>query len=310
MEKVRAYLPSAEFQKKLGLLVLIVIVCFGVYILGNYIAAHQSEKASVAKKATPILLKDVISMENGPTGVPDWVTQLGGSATVNSDGTVAAPLNDTQQFAQDLFNTTASLSEAGPISQDGANTIASQVTDQIANAQTGGETFTKSDIKIIADSQKNITAYTASVKKLVDVTYPLDIDDSISVLQNALSSGNQSGLTDLGPISDRYAKLIAAFKVLPVPSSLAETHLAFLNLMGKIHGSIQTMQNTFTNPVLTMSVFVNYPAMINDLIGYLTPFTSKLPYSTVASDANTAALKASNDAAYSASSALSNGSGN
>ena len=285
MEIPSKYLPSQEYLKKLYILLLAVVIIIAfqkVYVYGKaYILLKQGNGLAVG----PIIVSDLAMQDQNQNGIPDWQDNIKSTLTdaPTASVTQTAPINETDQFARDLVTTAATVSQSGPISDEGAQTIASDVTDRIA-AATVGETFTTDDIKIIADSKKNQDAYVKQVTNLLNVQYPLDIDNSIAILQSALAAGDATGLSALDPISDRYQKLIDAFKALPVPASYAGNHLAFLNVLGKVHGGIGSMRSTFSNPVMTMSVIMNYSSTISDLLSYIQPFTTKLPYSTIATD--------------------------
>jgi hypothetical protein len=285
MEIPQKYLPSKAYLKNLGTLVVAIVAVIALGKTYMYAKSYiQSRLSGSSVAVAPIIVKDLAMQDENKNGIPDWQDNLSASLPAPSASqTTQAPINETEQFARDLVTTAATISQSGTLSDQGAQQIASQVTNQIA-AATVGETFTTTDIKVIADTKASEAAYVKQVTNILNVQYPLDIDNSVTILQSALATGDASSLAALVPISDRYEKLIQTFKALPVPSSFADNHLAFINILGKVHGSIETMRNTFTNPVMAMSVIMNYTQTVTDLLSYISPFTTKQPYSTVATD--------------------------
>lgn len=283
------YLPSKAFVKKLAFLIVVLTICFGVAFLFQYLSKRRAMKLSgiTGPEARPILLNDVAGLDVNGNSVPDWIEYLNGGTAPNQTGNSNIEVNETEQLARDIFTTAASTGQVAPLSEQGVTDLATQVADRIAATQTG-ETFDLSDIKTIPDSKKNEDAYVANIIKLLDKTYPLSIDTSLVILQTALDAEDPAKLAGLAPISERYKNLIAAFKGLSVPMSHQMEHLEFLNILGKARGQIETMRNAFVNPVLAMSTFINYPETLSSLVEFISPFTTKIPYSTLISTTGSA----------------------
>jgi hypothetical protein len=280
---IAQYLPSKAFVKKLVFLIIVLALCFGIAQLFSFISKRQQAKeqqavVTEAAKAEPILLRDVANLDANNNAVADWIEHLyGDTIPTQTNPGETENINETEQLARDIFATATATGQVAPLSNEGVASIAEQVADNIAKTQTG-EIFTEDEIKIVPNGTKNEQTYTTSIKKILDTQYPLDIDNSLAILKDALDSADASKLDALDPISTRYKNLIAAFKALPVPSKYVEDHLAFLNLLGKCRGQIETMKNAFTNPVLAMATFINYPETLDELVGFISPFTNKIPY--------------------------------
>jgi hypothetical protein len=143
---IRAYLPSTTFLKKVGFLFAILVVGFGIAALSQYISktrAAKQESENGAPSATPILVKNITEQDTNGNGIPDWIDHLSNDTITPasiSGNTSGLPVNETDQFAHDLLATSASISEVAPLSSDGAQTIADQVTSRIAATDLGNET--------------------------------------------------------------------------------------------------------------------------------------------------------------------------
>lgn len=279
---IEAYLPSKAFVAKLALLILILAVCFGAAFLFRYISKRQAMKAAGITDADvkPILLNDIAVLDSNQNSVPDWIEYLNDGTVPVQSGNPEAEVNETEQLARDIFTTAASTGQVAPLSEAGVADLAEQVAERIAATQTG-ETFSLSDVKTIPDSKKAEDTYVANIVNLLDKKYPLSIDTSLVILQTALDAEDPAMLAGLAPISERYKNLIEAFKAMSVPMSHQADHLGFLNILGKARGQIETMRNAFVNPVLAMSTFVNYPETLSSLVEFISPFTTKIPYSTL-----------------------------
>lgn len=286
LENIKPYLPSNLFVRKIGLLIGVFLVCVGGALLIQKISTKGSQNALNENQTRPLLLEDISVLDINGNSIPDWAETLNDGRFLTSENNMGdAEVNETEQLARDIFTTAASIGQVAPLSEAGSLEIAAKVAERIAATQPG-ESFTTSDIKLVPQTTKNESAYFASVIKLLDKTYPLDIDNSLAILQTALDQENPSKLNELEPISERYKKLIDAFKALPVPEEYETDHIAFLNILSRARGQIETMRNSFVNPVLTMSTFVNYPETLTELVSFISPFTTKIPYSTLINNTN------------------------
>jgi hypothetical protein len=287
---VRSYLPSKAFIKKVIILVALVLIIVVISEIAKYISkrqeARKESQVAVADTATPLVVRDVATIVTNEDGIPDWQSNIYNAIGVRPPTSASTSLvsnNQTDLFAQDLLTTAATVSQSGSLTDEGASNIADKVTDQIANQPLATD-FTMSDIKTVPDNDASRKAYVASLNTLLNTTYPLDIDTSASILQDALDANDETVLNKLDPIQTRYTKLIAAMKALPVPQSAAGGAVEFLNRLNRTLATIQLMRTTFTNPITAISAMMQYAQTISDLIEYLSPFTGKLPYANIATD--------------------------
>ncbi len=278
---IEQYLPSRSFLKKIGFIILSIALIWGVIELFGYLKTKREQKLIAQPLVAPLVVNDITTIDENTDGIPDWkqnIQEILG-VTPTADAGTDEKLNETEQFARDLFTTAATISQSGELTEEGAQTIAEQVSARIAST-TLEDLFTEKDIKVVPATDTNKTRYFNDYVYLVSQKYPLDIDNSIQIMQIALDANDPSELAKLEPIITRYTNLIEALKKLSVPTNLKDGHLEFLNILGKARGSIQGMRNTFANPISAMSIMVNYPKILTQLVEYVGPFTTKIPYST------------------------------
>ncbi len=284
---IASYLPSKTFTTRVGFIVGAAVVIFGMMKLSNYFVNQRVVKGEEVTQPTaaPLVVKDIAQIDYNNDGVEDWkqnlTAALGITASPESSSIEEPPINETEQFARDLFTTAATISQSGDLTEEGSNAIATQVTDQIAS-QSLASVFTTADIKTVADTDQNRKTYSTNLKALFNTKYPLDIDVSVVILGDALDANDPTALAKLDPIILRYSQLIAALKALPPPKAAALGHVELMNRLNKTLGSIQLMKNTFNNPVSSLSASMQYSQTISDLLEYMVHLTNKLPYGNVA----------------------------
>ena len=278
---LKKYAPSSAFIIKIALIIVVILIAVGVHAFYGKVASFFTPK-NTAPTATPVVVSDLASLE-AQNGVPDWETTIKQFITQPSPTvtTATGTPNETDQFAQDLFSTAATLSEAGSVSDSGAQTIADNVATQISQQQLTNKTFTLDDVKPVPDSAQARQTYSKDILYLFNTKYPLDIDNSAMILSTALSNTDVSELSNLDPIILQYQNLIAAIQKLPVPQSAAPGEVELLNRLNKTLSSIELMKNVFVNPVMSMSASMQYGQTLSDLLEYISPFTSKIPYGNV-----------------------------
>ena len=216
---IETYLPSKSFLKKVLFIVVSLALIFGVAELFKYLGNRKMERqAEITQTVNPLIVKDISMIDENQDGIVDWKqnleTALGITPSVVSNDTQAEEnLNETDVFARDLLTTAATISQSGDISESGASTIAENVVNQIAQTQVGGVEYTLADIKVGNDvSDTAVSAYGRALEKLFNVTYPLDIDNSVTIMSTALQNEDPAELAKLDPIIKRYGLLIEAVK--------------------------------------------------------------------------------------------------
>lgn len=278
---IEQYLPSRAFLTKVGFIVITIALIFGIAELFKYFKNKHEQKITEAPLVEPLIVSDITMMDENSDGVLDWKQNLQDllGITVTADDGTEEDINETEQFARDLFTTAATISQSGDLTEEGAQSIADQVTARIA-ATTIENLFTEKDVTTVTATDKNKERYAKDLIYLLDQKYPLNIDNSMEIVDKALATSDAEEIAKLEPIIERYTNLIEAFKKLSVPENVKDGHLEFLNLLGKARGSIQTLRNSFNNPIQSAGILMNYPKILSELIEYVGPFTTKIPYST------------------------------
>ncbi len=284
---VQKYLPSPSFQKKIGVLLACVIGLFIIHTGMNYYKNYQDTHDEDGNKIlSSLVVGDLIQQDRDGDGIPDWEEGLWGTspdkADTNDDGIsdgeeisqkkeflqkdTGASINngekkiynETELLAHDLFNTTAVLSQAGNVTEKGAQDIADSLVNQISSPS-DGYIYTEDDIQIILKTEsKTISAYTQKVNTALS-KIPQENEIYLGIFNEALTKNDESLLQKLDPYIKKHRVLASDLKKIAVPNLYVESHLAMMNGAEHLANTIESFKQVFNNPIVAMSAFYGYP---------------------------------------------------
>jgi hypothetical protein len=236
------------------------------------------------KKTTPqtpgsATLSDIVSHDSNGNGIPDWEERLWGldptvlytdgksnaeiikekkEALGVTDPTASTPTNQTDIIAQKLFSISTALSQNPNIDDATLQSVANQLGSSV-NVSVVSNTYSLKSIHLVATSTASLTKYNATLTSILS-KYDLSQND-ISIIVNAVETGDYSQLPQLTPIGASYTALAKELSLIPVPIGVAQYHLDIINSFAGINASfsyLSQMEDNGTEALVGVALYKVY----------------------------------------------------
>ncbi len=249
--------------------VIIFIICAA--IIAGLIAYESTQRPN--NTADESSLSAVTSPDSGlidpaaasTTKNSNWQKQFladGPSASIKMNSSATdpltkdAPLSRTDVISHDLFTQYMQAHQAG---LDNDPTVISGMADRLGNQISAAAIpvrYATRDIIIIPDSSN--AAIFAYAKRTMHMLDSLPSANEAQIANDALSSGDLSGLKDLDPIIASYQSIISSLKSEEVPQKLANDHLNLMNGISISLFNAQALRKVDTDPVQALGALDIY----------------------------------------------------
>jgi hypothetical protein len=275
------YLPSKQFIVRLGTLLVLVGVLFGLYKLSIYF--KNRPKASLATQKN-VLVKDIVQKDSNGNGIADWEETLWGldptkdgqgnkdiiqakKATLNQsttastkDITTPTSLSSTQNDAlsAEFFTLIMSLQDSGDINSSSIKSISDAlgktiVPDPIA------DTYTAKMQIVVANPTKSQTLdYFKGFKVLLDTYTAKKMGQELTFITQGIQNKDPKALQYAVGIAQAYHDFARDLMKLKVPSTIAPVALSMANDYEKIGQSIEGMSQILQDPIIGMRSLISY----------------------------------------------------
>lgn len=272
------FLPSKEFQKRIGAILLILIVIGGI----SFLISKKSIFNKNATTAQPIVVKDIVENDEDRDGLADWQETLWGldPANKDSDGdgisdseeleTIQKQLKTpstfgeieatssaetrTDQFAEQIVQLVSALQGAGQLNEENQQAIIEQIVAYGENAVIEKK-YTEKDISIVSSNETNLEIYIQKLNEILgtiqvtpeDVRLLIQIDpDQFELLQLRYSEAEK-----------KYSTLAKSLLSMKVPKDIAYEHLEFINASYAIENTFSAYQLLETDPILMLQKYAS-----------------------------------------------------
>ncbi|MFA6386647.1 MAG: hypothetical protein WCW04_02680 [Candidatus Paceibacterota bacterium] len=286
MTDYKNYLPSKKFQA----IVLIIVVFIALFFTVKGIVSLIKSKKLTSKEPAKITVGEVIQKDSNSNGIPDWEEYLWG-LDPNKDGvankefiiskknTLAqsgemTPTDDSKTIAENdilsrqFFATIMSLQQTGELSTDSMQSISDAVGQKI-EATPIANIYSKSMLKIVADSATANENYHAAFSSLVTQYENADIGGELTLISQGIGNNDPQALAAAQSVASAYRSFASDLIKIPVPDSAFNAHLNLANDYEKTAQSIEGLTKTLTDPIIGMKAILNYKqysdAIVSDL---------------------------------------------
>ncbi len=209
-----------------------------------------SDGAEVAANRNPL-----VAGPNDRFAAPPAANQ--GAATAGS-ANGGATQTQTEQFSQNLIDEYLRIKAAkGTLSADDKT----QIGVAFANAATRGVTFktyAPTDIRITPATPASLHAYGNAIAKAFLQNASADHGTELYILESVMESNSPSEAAQLQAISISYQSALNAILLLPVPDTLAATHLEFLNALSATISATSAMSQILADLIYGVSGLSTY----------------------------------------------------
>ncbi|QQR64713.1 hypothetical protein IPH92_04090 [Candidatus Kaiserbacteria bacterium] len=206
------------------------------------------------------------SVDSDGDGIKDWEESLGNRfieiAKSKSSSTVSGtqapytpPTTLTGKFSEAFFQDYLDGKIKGEDFSNPEAFIGNAVTAIEKNSQS--KRHSRLELTIIPSSFESVYTYGNELSLLLK-KHSIKNENEAVILKRALETNNPSVLAELVPIQAVYTGMIVDALSLPVPETLVDEHIAFLNACEALATDIEAMQVAFSDPLYALARVKEY----------------------------------------------------
>lgn len=285
--KIQPYLPSKNFQKIIGSVVLIIILFFGV---NYFISRKESFENKALLDINNKTISEIRSIDTDYDGLYDWEEKLWGTDINNKftfDGIADTEyvsnkkksLNineandkietETDKFAKEFFSTYLAL-QTNQVDPNTINNFSQALGNSIVNKEIANS-YELNQIKTTNDTtSENQIKYYLELKKLFESYQNKGLGNELEIASRNLvqytNQGKAEDIEELLVIGDMYIEFTKKALQITVPVDLAEYHLDIINASNNAGKSVIDMSKVIGDPVVGLSAISNYEKNSQDLV--------------------------------------------
>lgn len=275
------FLPSKNFAKK-TILIFVLVVAVLLITKATPSIKNKLNRVNTNKQLS---VSELVGQDSNINGIQDWEEILWG-LDPNGDGSEnknfiinkkkqlnggvlptenETPLTENDKLAREFFAMIISLQQSGNLNEDAIKNISNSVGANIV-AEDLKDIYTKDMLEIQSTSIITIGNYQNEMRKVTRKYDDSDIGNELSFIGQAIVGNDPQALRISNTIANSYRSLGKEILKVPVPTSLAVTHLELANNFEKTARSIENMASLLDNPMSGMTAIIQYKKYNDALI--------------------------------------------
>lgn len=279
----KKYLPSEQFIARVVIIIIAIVFIFGIYELAKFI------KSKITGESGPksLMIKDLVQKDSNNNGYADWEESLWGldpnkngdenKKIIDSKKNALSPkdinnkndsVSDNEMLAREFFATIMALQESGELNQESMQAVSNIVGEQIKASEIK-DIYRNEDLKILANSETNMSTYYKSFKTLVASYKDKDIGKELSFIAQGLKDNDPQALYVAKEVAESYHSFGKDLMKMKVPEKLVKTHINLANDYEKTAVSIEGLSEMLNDPILAMRSIINYKKYSDNLVSDL-----------------------------------------
>lgn len=282
----KKYLPSGQFVKKVAILFVLIII---VIIIAKIVPAIK-DKVLQNRKEKALLVKDLVIQDSNSNGIQDWEESLWGldpfadgasnkeyilakKKILNKDNIPEGELTAEDQMAREFFALVVSLKQSGNLNEASMQTLANSIGKKVIATEIS-DVYTEDMLQIVSTTTATIRAYYNALQKLNTKYKGRDIGGELALIGQAIATSDPQALRVAILSANDYRAFGKDLIAIPVPSSLAITHLQLANNYEKSAVSLESMSTILDSPTIGMTTLIRYKKYNDSLVQNLEELTT------------------------------------
>ncbi len=280
MDKLDKYLPSKKFIS----VILFLIITIGLFIglfwgVKGIVYLIKNKKNGSINKQVGITVSQIIQKDSNKNGIADWEEYLWGldpnkngsenkdyilakKKTLEENGVISIPagsekVSDNEMLSQEFFATIISLQQTGELDANSMNSVAGALGKNIETNPIP-DVYSTSELIIQNDSTLANTNYHSALTKLINKYSDADIGSELTLIIQGLGNKDAGALYAAATVASSYTSFGNELISIPVPRSLATTHLSMANNYEKVGQTINDLTRVLSDPLVGMKAIINY----------------------------------------------------
>jgi hypothetical protein len=276
-------------------LLIAVVLVVGAYILSG---RHAGTAQTANAESSQAILQAYAAKDTDSDGLPDWEEALygtspdnahsiradttdaqavaqglatpryaaqAGDAPAQSGKSVAVPGpapaagSITEQFSRLFFdNYLATRGDTPPTAQEMQAFIQNAVSS-LEQTRARPDAFSATDIKVSGSGDAALKAYAAAMDAASgSVSHPHLPYDELTYFSDAVQKNDAKAIANVDAIGKTYLETATALAKVAVPQEAAASHLALVNAMARVGGSIEDLAVVNSDPIRAMLGLQSY----------------------------------------------------
>jgi flagellar biosynthesis regulator FlbT len=274
MNNLKKYLPSKKFTS----IVLVIVIFITLFFAVKGIISLFSNKKAASKEPIKVTIGSIIQKDGNNNGIPDYEERLWGldpdkngpenkefilakKKTLADNGVIttddSGSITENDALSREFFATVISLQQTGELNDESMKSVSEALGKNVVSTPIP-DIYTSSMVKTVNDSMVANTTYREAIGKLVTKYQNDDIGSELTLIIQGISNKDPQALFAAKTIAEAYKSFGADLIKIPVPRSLAATHLSMANNYEKTGKSIETLTQMLSDPIVGMKTIINY----------------------------------------------------
>lgn len=264
-------LPSKQFRKVFGAIILGILLIIGIGILVNRKTTFEQKKSSNTS-AQVLVVGDLIEKDSDGDGLKDWEESLWGTDPnkKDTDGNGKTDFEEirakqdelskqnqnddgqktyTESVSKEIVALVATLQSQNQLGKENQDAISNQFVDFLKN-RPQQKTYTLQDIQTTDSNARNVQNYKTLLFNILDKTeYTVE---EIAYLKNFELQFEENDPTNYIKIKNKTEKIIQNMLEIKVPTSYALKQVSLLNSFEKLKEVSENLSLYEKDPLISL----------------------------------------------------------
>jgi len=277
MNNFKKYLPSKKFVAIFFLIIVFIVLFFTVK---GVISLFKNRKLVKNNgEVTTMVVGDIIQKDSNYNGIADWEEYLWGldpnkngpenkefisakKKELTQSGDIlpvddSKAITDNELLSQQFFATIISLQQTGDLNEESMNSVSEAIGKNVEIVPIP-DIYTNNMLTIQNDSTLANTNYYDALSELITKYIDADIGSELTFIVQGMGNKDPQALYVAVTVAEAYQSFGKELIKIPVPKSLATTHLSAANNYEKTGQTIKDLAQILSDPIIGMRAIISY----------------------------------------------------
>lgn len=293
MQNFQKYLPSKKFMTVILFIVVIIVLFFTFKTVISFIKNKKNTQGNLVQ----VTVGGIIQKDSNNNGFADWEEYLWGldplkngqknkeyilskKESLRKNGIItnlddSNSINQNEMLSRQFFATLISLQQTGELNEGTINSLAEAIGENI-EPFVFDNAYSIQMLDVQSDSVLSNENYRKNLTNIINKYADKDLGSELVLISQGLGGQDQQAIFAINNVIDSYKSFGAELTKIPVPQSLAHTHLSLANNYQKTAVSIEGMIGMLEDPIVGMKSLLTYKKYSDDLVSDLQELTNSL----------------------------------
>jgi len=226
----------------------------GAYTVSSIGAERPVPQAASVQASQPAARVSIAVTDNDRNGIEDWRDEFITTEPIflnQATTTYTPPDTLTEELGINFMENIIRARGYGPFGRTDEEVIGETV--NILTEVTAHDLYDTPDIFILEQwNEQDVVNYANTIAASINRNDLPDMQSELAILENILTSGDTSRVTELNSLAEAYARNRDDALNTPVPVILVKEHLDLINTFHAIHKDIEAMAEALDDPAFAL----------------------------------------------------------